>query len=141
MQIAGSDGCKKRTSEIIRNLEYLITQTVLLERGLRQIKEQFLIQLHAEQKEEKDKPSSIENRIRITEWNDIPQGKRFLTAKELGLYWGISHATIHNQVSTGTFPIRHKKIGRTLQFDMKEILEYLDTSAPFWERDKQKTTK
>lgn len=127
--------------EIIRNLESLILQAEALTKGLRETKEQFQILRHLELKKEDRPPKAIDTKIQAAAWSDVPQGKRFLTAKELGLYLGICASTIHNEVSKKTFPIRHTKIGRGLRFDMKEILEYLDTSEPFWERDKRTPRK
>jgi len=80
-------------------------------------------------------PSKPEiNRI---EWTELETGKRFLTKKDLGRYLGISPGTISNQISNGVFPIRHKKMGIAVRFDMREVLEYLDTNKPFWERDQE----
>jgi excisionase family DNA binding protein len=61
----------------------------------------------------------------------------FLTKKELAKYLGMSAATISNQISSGTFPIRVKRMGRSVRFDMREILDYLENNKPFWERDKE----
>jgi predicted DNA-binding transcriptional regulator AlpA len=71
------------------------------------------------------------------DWVELESGKRFLTKKELGKYLGISAGTISNQISIGTFPIRVKKMGTSVRFDMREILDYLETNKPFWERDKE----
>jgi predicted DNA-binding transcriptional regulator AlpA len=71
------------------------------------------------------------------DWVELESGKRFLTKKELGKYLGISAGTISNQISIGTFPIRVKKMGKSVRFDMREILDYLETNKPFWERDKE----
>lgn len=75
--------------------------------------------------------------IRRVDWIELEPGKRFLTKKDLGKYLGIAAGTISNQMSKGVFPIRHKKVGRHIRFDMREVLEYLDTNKPFWERDKE----
>lgn len=75
--------------------------------------------------------------IRRVDWIELESGKRFLTKKDLGKYLGIAAGTISNQMSKGVFPIRHKKVGRHIRFDMREVLEYLDTNKPFWERDKE----
>jgi predicted DNA-binding transcriptional regulator AlpA len=71
------------------------------------------------------------------DWVELESGKRFLTKKELGKYLGISAGTISNQISIGTFPIRVKKMGTSVRFDMREILDYLETNKPFWEKDKE----
>jgi predicted DNA-binding transcriptional regulator AlpA len=75
--------------------------------------------------------------IKNVQWVEMESGKRFLSKKELGKYLGVSAGTISNQMSKGTFPIRPKKMGRHVRFDMKEILEYLRTDEPFWERDRK----
>lgn len=80
-------------------------------------------------------PSKPEvNRV---EWTELETGKRFLTKKDLGRYLGLSPGTISNQICDGKFPIRHKIIGRMVRFDMREVIEYLETNQPFWERDKE----
>lgn len=84
---------------------------------------------------QKIKPSAPE--INRVDWIELEQGKRFLTKKDLGKYLGLSPATISNQMSKGVFPIRHKKMGNAVRFDMREVLEYLDTNKPFWERDRE----
>jgi len=121
--------------EIIRHLDSLISQTENTTRELRNIKEQLRIQYALESKERKHEGRNIQLKTPSPEWSDIATGKRFLTSKELGQYLGMSHHTIHNYVSAGKFPIRPKKIGKSLRFDMNEVLLYLETSEPFWERD------
>lgn len=71
------------------------------------------------------------------DWVELESGKRFLTKKELSKYIGMAAGTISNQISNGTFPIRVKRMGRSVRFDMREILDYLETNKPFWERDKK----
>jgi len=71
------------------------------------------------------------------DWVELESGKRFLTKKELSKYLGMAAGTISNQISNGTFPIRVKRMGRSVRFDMREILDYLETNKPFWERDKK----
>ena len=71
------------------------------------------------------------------DWVELESGKRFLTKKELAKYLGMSAGTISNQISIGIFPIRVKKMGTSVRFDMREILDYLETNKPFWERDKE----
>lgn len=75
--------------------------------------------------------------VKRVDWIELEPGKRFLTKKDLGKYLGISAGTISNKMSKGVFPIRSKKFGNKIRFDMREILEYLDTDKPFWERDKE----
>ena len=73
--------------------------------------------------------------VRQVDWIELESGKRFLTKKEIGRYLGLGIGTISNQMSKGIFPIRARKVGRSVRFDMKEVLAYLETNQPFWERD------
>lgn len=52
--------------------------------------------------------------------------KRMLGVKELAEYLGLKAQTIYNQISAGTFPIKHRRIGRLLKWDLKDINFYLD---------------
>jgi predicted DNA-binding transcriptional regulator AlpA len=79
--------------------------------------------------------------IKHVDWIELESGKRFLTKKDLGKYLGIAATTISNQMSKGVFPIRPKKMGRAVRFDMREVLDYLDTNKPFWERDRDSRQK
>jgi len=72
------------------------------------------------------------------EWVELEPGKRFLTKKELAKYLGMGVGTISNKLSNGTFPIRAKRVGRSVRFDMREVLEYLETNKQFWERDRER---
>ena len=83
------------------------------------------------------KPSTVFER---KDWVELESGKRFLTKKELAKYFGMAVGTISNQISTGTFPIRVKRMGKSVRFDMREILDYLETNQPFWERDRKENT-
>ena len=83
------------------------------------------------------KITTLNSEVNRVDWIELEPGKRFLTKKELGKYLGIAAGTISNQMSKGVFPIRSKKVGRHVRFDMREVLEYLDTNMPFWERDKE----
>jgi predicted DNA-binding transcriptional regulator AlpA len=73
--------------------------------------------------------------IRQVDWIELESGKRFLKKKELGRYLGLGVGTISNQMSRGVFPIRARRVGRSVRFDMREVLTYLETNQPFWERD------
>ena len=53
--------------------------------------------------------------------------KRMLGVKELGEYLGLKAQTIYNQISAGTFPIKHRRIGRLLKWDIQDINFYLDS--------------
>lgn len=86
---------------------------------------------------EQQKVASPDSEVKRIDWIELESGKRFLTKKELGKYLGIAAGTISNQMSNGVFPIRPKKVGRHVRFDIREVLEYLDTNMPFWERDKE----
>lgn len=52
--------------------------------------------------------------------------KRMLGVKELSGYLGISHQSIYNQLSAGTFPIKTKRIGRLLKWDRRDVDRFLD---------------
>ena len=86
---------------------------------------------------ETNKIKALAPEINRVEWTELETGKRFLTTKDLGKYLSLAPSTISNQMFKGVFPIRHKKMGRAVRFDMREVLEYLDTNKPFWERDKE----
>jgi predicted DNA-binding transcriptional regulator AlpA len=49
-----------------------------------------------------------------------------LGVKELSDYLGLRPQTIYNRVSGGTFPIKHKRIGRLLKWDIHDVDLYLD---------------
>jgi predicted DNA-binding transcriptional regulator AlpA len=53
--------------------------------------------------------------------------KRMLGVKELAVYLGLKAQTIYNKVSAGTFPIKHRRIGRLLKWDVEDINFYLDS--------------
>lgn len=52
--------------------------------------------------------------------------KRMLGIKELSLYLGLSPQTIYNKLSAGTFPIKTKRLGRRLKWDIRDVDRYLD---------------
>ncbi|HAY22657.1 MAG TPA: AlpA family transcriptional regulator [Desulfobacterales bacterium] len=52
--------------------------------------------------------------------------KRMLGVKEVAEYLGLKVQTIYNQVSAGTFPIKHRRIGRLLKWDILDVNVYLD---------------
>jgi len=84
------------------------------------------------------KITTFGSKVNRVDWIELEPGKRFLTKKDLGKYLGISAGTISNKMSNGIFPIRSKKIGKkSVRFDMREVLEYIDTNKPFWERDSE----
>lgn len=115
--------CQKLLFELQNEISKLEVENVTLKERNKQF-EQQKVQI----------PASEVKRI---DWIELESGKRFLTKKELGKYLGIAAGTISNQMSNGVFPIRSKKVGRHVRFDMREVLEYLDTNIPFWERDRE----
>lgn len=80
-------------------------------------------------------------KVKCVDWTELESGKRLLTKKDLGKYLGLAPSTISNQMFKGVFPIRYKKMGRAVRFDMREVLEYLETNKPFWERDRESKKK
>jgi len=52
--------------------------------------------------------------------------KRMMGIEELSEYIGLRPQTIRNRISSGTFPIPTKKIGRLLKWDRKDVDRYLD---------------
>ena len=84
---------------------------------------------------EQQKVNTYRSEVKPVHWIELEPGKRFLTKKELGRYLSIAVGTISNQISKGIFPIRSKRVGNCIRFDMREIIKYLDTNLPFWERD------
>ena len=52
--------------------------------------------------------------------------KRMMGIKELSEYIGIKPQTIRNKISSGTFLIPTRKIGRLLKWDIKDVDKYLD---------------
>lgn len=98
--------------------------------------ENILLKEKIRQSEEQGMPKS-QSAIQRVNWIELESGKRFLTKKELGKYLGMSAGTISNQLSAGTFPIRAKRMGQSVRFDMREVLDYLETNMPFWDRDRE----
>ncbi len=58
--------------------------------------------------------------------NTVALEKRMLGVQELSKYLGLRPQTIYNKVSAGDFPIRHKRLGRLLRWDIRDIDSYLD---------------
>ncbi len=59
--------------------------------------------------------------------------KRLLSVKEAVTYLGISPQTIYNQnhrKTTNRFPVRSKRIGRRLLFDLRDLEAYVDSLGP-----------
>ena len=60
----------------------------------------------------------------------IIQEKRLLSVEETAVLLGISPRTIYNQIGKKTkirFPIKPKRIGRLVKFDIKDIDAFLDS--------------
>ena len=53
-----------------------------------------------------------------------------ISIKELALYLGLSPQTIYNQLAAGTFPIKTKRLGRLLKWDIRDVDRYLDRLPP-----------
>jgi len=56
--------------------------------------------------------------------------KRMLDINELARRIGLKQQTIRNKLNCGTFPIKTKKIGRKLLWDINEVDEFLDSLKP-----------
>ncbi len=62
------------------------------------------------------------------EKNTLINGKRLLSVEETAVYLGISSRTIYNQIgrkSKKRFPIKPKRIGRLVKFDVKDIEAFI----------------
>ncbi len=55
--------------------------------------------------------------------------KRLIGVKELSIYIGLRPQTIYNMVCTGRFPIKHKRFGRLLKWDLRDVDSYVDSLA------------
>jgi predicted DNA-binding transcriptional regulator AlpA len=57
-------------------------------------------------------------------------GKRLLSVEETAAYLGISPRSIYNRIGRRAktmFPIKPKRIGRSVIFDLKDIEDYIDS--------------
>lgn len=55
---------------------------------------------------------------------------RFLSVQETAKYLGISSQTLYNKISRGSeypFPLKPKRIGRRVLFDIEDLNRYLDS--------------
>ena len=62
--------------------------------------------------------------------NSTPMPKRLLSVEETASYLGISDRTIYNQIcrrAKKRFPIKPKRIGKRILFDINEIDQYVDS--------------
>ncbi len=53
--------------------------------------------------------------------------QRLLPLKEAAYYLGIGAQTIYNKISQGTFPVKPKRIGNRLYFDVRQLDEFVDS--------------
>ena len=51
--------------------------------------------------------------------------KRFYTVKEISTILNISPQTIYNAMSKKTFPIKPKRMGKAVRFDIKDIEAFI----------------
>jgi excisionase family DNA binding protein len=61
---------------------------------------------------------------------NLPMSKRLLSVEETASYLGISDRTIYNQIcrkAKKRFPIKPKRIGKRILFDINEIDQYVDS--------------
>ena len=56
--------------------------------------------------------------------------KRMLNIKELSIRIGLKPQTIRNRLHNGNFPIKTKRIGRKLLWDLKDVDRFLDGLKP-----------
>ncbi len=61
------------------------------------------------------------------EKDDLPSGRMLLSVPELAGILGLRPQTIYNKISQGLFPIKHKKIGKLVRFDSRELDKFLDS--------------
>ena len=63
------------------------------------------------------------------EENILIKGKRLLSVEETAEYLGVSPRTIYNQIGRKAkkrFPIKPKRLGRLVKFDVKDIEAYIE---------------
>jgi excisionase family DNA binding protein len=56
--------------------------------------------------------------------------KRLLSVEETAAYLGISPRTVYNQIclkAKKKFPVRPKRIGRIIRFDLQDLDRYIET--------------
>lgn len=62
--------------------------------------------------------------------SDERSKKRLLSVEEVGAYLGISPRTIYNGICRGSkkpFPIKPKRVGKLVRFDIKDLDRYVDS--------------
>ena len=60
----------------------------------------------------------------------MPNNRRFLSVQETAQYLGISPSTIYNKISRrsdSVFPLKPKRFGRRVTFDIRDLDKYLDS--------------
>ena len=75
-----------------------------------------------------DKEDYSEIDIHKTKTRTMP--KRLLSVEETASYLGISERTIYNQIcrkAKKRFPIKPKRIGKRILFDINDIEQYVDS--------------
>lgn len=58
------------------------------------------------------------------------QGKRLLSVPEAARYLGLSPRTLYNGVAPKSkvpFPVKAKRIGKLVRFDVRDLDEYINT--------------
>jgi len=74
----------------------------------------------------------------ISLWQDREEGlmdgksgsKRLLSVDETAAYLGVSPRTIYNAVapkSKNPFPVKPKRVGKLVKFDIRDLERYVDT--------------
>ena len=63
---------------------------------------------------------------------EAPRGvpKRLLSVEEAAQFLGISPRTLYNQSAPGSkkpFPVRAKRVGRAVRFDLRDLEKYVDS--------------
>jgi len=58
--------------------------------------------------------------------SDATKPKRLFDVRSAAEYLGIATGTIYNELSKGTFPIRPKRIGKLVRFDLRDMDKYID---------------
>jgi len=57
---------------------------------------------------------------------DLFKDKLLLNVNEVADALGLSARTLYNKVSQGTSPIKPKRCGRALRFDVRDLMNYID---------------
>lgn len=58
---------------------------------------------------------------------NTPITKRFYTVRETAQMLSISPQTIYNAISNKTFPIKPKRLGKSVRFDIKDIDAFVES--------------